>query len=102
MNLKTRSAIFYRLDDRRCIIVKKINIFTQKILYTGYSLEECKSIARILTENQIDYEVKECHTRQAQARGRGTFGELQQYSMMYKICVHHKDYEEAEFLIDKL
>ena len=81
--------------------ISKINIFNQKVLYTGYSLEECKSITRILKENKIDYEVKEWHTRHAQARGRGSFGELEQYSMMYKVCVHHKDYEEAEFLINK-
>lgn len=83
----------------RCIRIGKINIFTQKVLYSGYSLEEVKRITCILKQNQIEYEVKEWNKRSLTGRNGGTFGELEKYSTIYKICVHHKDFDEAEFLV---
>lgn len=83
------------------MIISKINIFNQKVLYSGYSLEEIKALARILRENDIKYEVKEWNKRSSIGRNSGTFGELENYSTIYKLCVHQRDYEEAEFLIRK-
>ena len=79
--------------------MSKINIFTQKVLYSGYSLEEVKDIVSKLKEHKIEYEVKEWNKRSSTGRNGGTFGELEKYSTIYKVCVHHKDYEEAEFLV---
>lgn len=84
------------------MIISKINIFNQKVLYSGYSLEEIKAIAHILRENNIEYEVKEWNKRSSTGRNGGTFGELENYSTIYKLCVHQRDYEEAEYLVRQL
>lgn len=81
--------------------MSNINIFNQKVLYSGYSLEEVKALAHILKDNNIEYEIKEWNKRRSTGRNGGTFGELEKYSTIYKLCVHHRDYEEAEFLIRK-
>ena len=60
----------------------KINIFTQKVLYSGYSLDEVKRIAGKLKEHKIEYEVKEWNKRSSTGRNGGTFGELENYSIV--------------------
>ena len=65
--------------------MSKINIFTQKVLYSGYSLEEVKDIAYKLKEHKIEHEVKEWNKRSSTGRNGGTFGELEKYSTIYKI-----------------
>lgn len=78
----------------------KINILNQKVLYTGYDREKNLKIKNILNKHNINFIEKEWSTRHSQAHGRGNFGELHNYQIMYKIYVHYKDYEEAIYLIN--
>lgn len=78
----------------------RINIFNQKALYTGYDQRKYQEIKSILSKNKIPFIDREWHTRHAQARGRGSIGENSNYAVMYKVYVHHKDFEKSSFLVD--
>lgn len=75
-----------------------IHLFNRRLLYVGYS-QDCKNdILKILDENHIPYNIKTWNVRHADARGRGTFGQLKQYEITYEIYVSRTDFEMSEKL----
>ncbi len=76
-----------------------ITIFNRQLLYVGYSSEEKNRILAILDKNNLSYSVKEWNARHAQARGRGTIGQLKQYQTTYEIYCKKADYEQCQYLI---
>ncbi len=88
-----------------------ITIFNRKAIYVGYSKEERNKVVKLLDANKIQYIEKEWYARGGQAeggagtfqlRGRGRFGQLEEYQTTYEIYVKVSDYEECEFLIRQM
>jgi hypothetical protein len=76
----------------------KIPYFNQQCVYTGYSEKRRNEIIDILKEKKISYTTKEKDALQFPSR-KGTFGQLQQYQVIYKIYVHQKDFDEVSYLL---
>ena len=70
-----------------------IAIWNRKEVYMGYSMVECGEIRSILATNNIKYTYKVIN-RYAHGRGtRSSFGEKSEFSYMYYVYIHKKDYE---------
>ena len=78
--------------------LKTQSTFNQRCIYTGYSTEERNRIIDILKRNKISYVLKEKNALQFPSR-KGDYGQLREYSNIYKIYVHQEDFDEASYLL---
>ncbi len=78
--------------------LKTLSTFNQSCIYTGYSTEERNRIIDILKRNKISYVLKEKNALQFPSR-KGDYGQLREYSNIYKIYVHQEDFDEASYLL---
>jgi hypothetical protein len=72
-----------------------IAIWNQKEVFTGYSLQQFNEVRGILAANNINYKHKLVNNISSRRGRTGTFGENLNYSVMYYIYVHKKDYQCA-------
>lgn len=75
-----------------------IMIWNRKEVFVGHSLQKFNEVCDILAGNKIKYKYKIVNHNSTYAFGssratRGTFGENMDYSNMYYIYVHKKDYD---------
>lgn len=84
-----------------------ITIFNRKELYITYDRKEQATVRKILSQNNIEYDVKVKNRRSpspmaAGSRARtGSVGTDLEKNYEYKIYVRKEDYEQAEFLLRK-
>jgi hypothetical protein len=72
-----------------------ITFWNQKEVFMGYSMQEFNEVLDILAANHIKYKYKLVDQNNFR-RGRiGTFGENLDYSKLYYIYVHQRDYDTA-------
>lgn len=77
-----------------------ITIWNQKEVFVGYSLQKFNEVRSLLDVNKIKYKYRVVNHNSAylfsSRRARtGTFGENMEYSNMYYVYVHKKDYDNA-------
>ena len=81
-----------------------ITIFNRKELTITMDMKRQLEIRTILSNHQIDYNVKVTDLQSASVAGRARTGNLgidRDWSYEYKIYVHKKDYDRAAALIGK-
>lgn len=72
-----------------------IAFWNRREVYMGYSMTDFAETRSTLTVNQIKYTYRVI-TPNSDGRGtRGSFGERAEFSHMYYVYVHKKDYEWA-------
>lgn len=79
-----------------------IMIWNQREVFMGYSLQKFNEVREILAANRIKSKYRVVYNKSSSRRGRtGTFGENMEYSNLYYIYVHKKDYENACAVLQK-
>lgn len=77
-----------------------IMLWNQKEVFAGYSMKEFNEVREILSSNNIKYKYRLVNNNAGASRSRtGSFGENLEYSTMYYIYVHQRDYENAQELL---
>lgn len=74
-----------------------ITIFNRKELLITRDYNMQVNVRSILSENNISYDMKIVNLKHEGILG--SVGENQKNSCIYKLYVHKKDYEEAEYLL---
>lgn len=76
-----------------------VNLFNRRELILTQSMNRQAEVRAMLSANGIDYQMKT--TNPPNQRGhRSSFAIHSNYSYEYKIYVHKKDYEKANYLIE--
>ena len=71
-------------------------IWNQKEVFMGYSLQKFNEVRNILIENKIKYKYKVVNNMSNSRQSiTGSFGESMNYTNIYYIYVHKKDYDDA-------
>lgn len=84
-----------------------LNIFNRRELMVTMDMKRQGEVRNILASNGIEYDIKvtnlESPAMMGNPRARtGSMGINQKQTYEYKIYVHKKDYDEAEWLISAL
>ena len=90
--------------------MKNISVFNKKTVYNGTSVAEFNYVREILEKNNISYKYQTTDLKHNSWLGDkgvtrsigGNFRDASQ-SLIYEICVHKDDYEQAvAFIQDKI
>ena len=75
--------------------------FNSEEVYIGYSQEDLLKVRECLEIEHIKYGYR-IMNHSGQSRGRsGTFGLNTNFERQYQVYVKRKDYERAQYLVDK-
>ncbi len=78
------------------MVITMIVFWNQKEVYNGYSLEKLNDVRSTLAANNIKYKYRTVIRNNFARRGRtGSLGLNLNYSNLYYVYVHKRDYNKA-------
>jgi hypothetical protein len=77
-------------------------LFNYQEVYAGFSLEEFKNVRDTLAMNKIKYKYRVVNLNENRnRRSLGSFGNNRNLEIQYYVFVQRKDYEQANYFVNK-